>query len=379
MRKALWLTAFLLGAAQVAAAQIRDVAADELTATLLERVRAETHPTCVMAGVVGTPSRVIAACNRDEGMARLERDSVFEIGTLSKVLTGLVLADMVQRGEVKLDDPVAKYSPPDAKLPQRDGRQITLRHLVTHTASLPAMPPDVSPEDFVRRSAGGDSAPLYEALAKVELERPIGGDVVYSNLGFVWLSDALARRAGKRFDALVEERVLRPLRMTSTGVALAPALEAHRVFGHDREYRAVPKLEFPVQFSGATGWSTSMEDMLRLAEALVRRERTPLDDSIAASLQPLHNFNPATSLGYAWILTQRPQGRVAFHNGQTRGMYTGIAVSPATGAAAVVVADAPTFFDDLVLHLVDPRTPLKKPLATSPDAPTKPEESRSIR
>ena len=378
MHKALWFAPFLL-AAQVAAAQLKDAAADDLAATLLDRVRAENHPTCVMVGVVGAPSRVIAACNRDDGMAKLERDSVFELGTLSKVFAGLVLADMVQRGEVKLDDPAALYSPPGAKLPQRDGRQITLRHLVTHTASLPAMPPEVAPDEFLRRTLAGDGAPLYESLAKVELERPIGGDVVYSNLGFLWLSDALARRAGKRFDVLVEERVLRPLRMTSTRVKLTPELEKRRIDGHDRSYKPVPPLEFAPALSGATGWSSSMEDMLRLAEALAGRAPSPLDAAIAASLQPLHNLNPATSLGYAWILTQRPQGRVAFHNGQTRGTYTGIAVSAATGAAAVVVADAPAFFDDLVLHLVDSRTPLKKPLAVSPDAPTKPEESRSIR
>lgn len=338
------------------------------------RLQAESHETCVMAAVVGETQRVVHACTR-EGLPERDRSAIFELGSLSKVLTGALLAEMVRAGEVSLDDPAAKYSPPGAKLPARDGREITLRHLVTHTASLPDLPAGIEPAAFLKQLRERDGAALYDALAAVELERPIGGDVVYSNLGFLWLSDILARRGGKRFDVLLAERVLQPLGMRDTVVELDAARAARRVAGHDRRYRPVEPLAFPPSLSGAIGWHASMDDLVRYAAALAGRTSGPLAETLARTVTPLVNMNVNTSIGYAWFLSQRPYGRVAFQNGEAPGAYAAIAVNVAARTAAVVVADAPGYFDDLALHLVDPRTPLKAPRA---DASGKPPESRRV-
>jgi serine-type D-Ala-D-Ala carboxypeptidase/endopeptidase len=343
------------------------VTSDPLAATILERIAYDKLDVCLMAGVVSAKTRVIFACTRTGESKEPGGDAIFELGSLSKVFAGLVLADMVRRGEVSLDDPVSKYAPPGAKLPARDGREITLRHLVTHTASLPAMPPGIGPAEFMRRTMDGDHAALYEALARVELERPIGGDVAYSNLGFLWLADLIGRRAGKPYDQLLKERVLDPLGMKDTGVRFTPAQAARRVQGHDRAYKPLPPLEFPPSLAAAAGLNASMDDLLKLAAALAGRAKTPLDETIALALSPIHVMPGQSRMGYAWFLSQRADGRIVFHNGETAAAYAAIAVNTATRIASVVLADAPTEFDDLTVHLVEPKGPLKR--LPAPQAP----------
>lgn len=360
MIRAICLMVSGLLALAAAAQEKSGVPDDPLAATILERIAYDKRDVCLMAGVVAEKTRVIFACTRDSGPVALDQGSIFELGSLSKVFAGLLLADMVRRGEVALDDPAARYSLPGAKLPIRDGRDITLRHLVTHTASLPAMPPGIAPEEFLRRSMDGDPAPLYEALARVQLDHPIGADAEYSTLGYLWLSDVLARRAGKPYGELLRERVLEPLGMRDTAARLSPEQAKRRVQGHDRSYQPVPPLEFPPSLAGATGLSASMDDLLKLAEALAGRRKTPLDETIALAISPLQVVSGTARIGYAWFLSQRPDGRIVFHEGRTAGGYAAIAVNTKSRTASVVLADAPTEFDDLALHLVDPKGPLKR-------------------
>src|SRR5215471_21593452 len=101
-------------------------------------------------------------------------DTVFEIGSITKVFTSLVLSDMVQRGEVKLDDPVSKYLPPDVKVPERGGKKIKLLDLATHTSALPRMPTNFAPKDKENPYADYGVDRLYAFLTGYELTREIG-------------------------------------------------------------------------------------------------------------------------------------------------------------------------------------------------------------
>src|ERR1035441_3482541 len=121
-------------------------------------------------------------------------DTVFEIGSTTKVFTSTILADMVQRGEVSLDDPVAKYLPAGVKMPQRDGKQITLIDLATHTSGLPRMPSNFAPKDPRSPYADYTVASLFQFLSSYELKRDIGSQFEYSNMGVGLLGQALARR-----------------------------------------------------------------------------------------------------------------------------------------------------------------------------------------
>src|SRR5688572_7395242 len=144
----------------------------------------------------------------------LDGETVFQIGSVTKVFTGLLLADMVVRGEVGLDDPAAKYLPPGARMPQR-GRPITLIDLSKHWSALPSMPTNFAltarPNPYEAYSA----EQLYAFLNSYELPREPGTQA-YSNLGVALLGRLLARQAGMDYEALLRQRVLGPLGLNNT-------------------------------------------------------------------------------------------------------------------------------------------------------------------
>jgi CubicO group peptidase (beta-lactamase class C family) len=103
----------------------------------------------MVVGIVDPQGRrIVAYGGLDQGDQRsLNGDTIFEIGSITKVFTSLLLADLVQRGEVALADPVAKFLPSEVKVPARGGRQITLRDLSTHSSGLPPFPSNLNPRD----------------------------------------------------------------------------------------------------------------------------------------------------------------------------------------------------------------------------------------
>jgi CubicO group peptidase (beta-lactamase class C family) len=117
---------------------------------------------------------------------------------------------MVAKGEVRLDDPVAKYLPTSVRVPSRNGKQITLIDLATQSSGLPRMPNNFTPADNANPYADYTVAQLYAFLSGYELTRDIGSRYEYSNLGVGLLGHALALRAGKSYEDLVTERILRP-------------------------------------------------------------------------------------------------------------------------------------------------------------------------
>src|SRR6266576_4688218 len=120
---------------------------DEIRKILAERVGENEKDVWIVVGVIGPQGRrIISFGHRNAGDSRpLDGDTVFEIGSVTKVFTAILLADMVEKSEVALADPAAKYLPADVKIPQRDGRSITLVDLATHTSGLRFMPADAPP------------------------------------------------------------------------------------------------------------------------------------------------------------------------------------------------------------------------------------------
>jgi CubicO group peptidase (beta-lactamase class C family) len=343
-------------------------------ARIVEARLAESEtPACIAVGLVAETTQVKFGCTEGAGPVALDEHSIFEIGSITKGFTGLLLADMVGRHEVSLDDAASKYARRGAKLPTRGGKAITLRDLVTHTSGLPRLPPNMKPANPRNPYADFDEDRLYEALAATEIADDGGryGKYEYSNFGFMWLTDLLARRAGKPYDELLRERILDPLGMQETAIALDAEQARRFVAGHAGGYAPMNAWEFPTNVAGVGGLRSSLADMLKLARALAGREDTPLRETIARALAPLRPSYFLTSTGYAWVTYQAPDVRIHRHNGGTGGFRSMLAVNPATRAGAVVLVDSDTSFDDLALHLVDPASPLtKKRLALATDVET---------
>ena len=173
---------------------------DEIRKILVERFGENQTAVGIVVGVIDPQGRrrIISYGYRDVGDARpLNGDTVFEIASVTKVFTALLLADMVEKNEVALSDSASKYLPAAAiKLPERNGHLITLVDLATHTSGLPFMPAN-APSFNDPTAAKYSTGDLKRYLASYQLTRDIGSDWDYSNIGYWVLSEALAARAGK--------------------------------------------------------------------------------------------------------------------------------------------------------------------------------------
>ncbi len=143
------------------------------------------------------------------GSQRLDETSVFEIGSITKVFTTIILADMAEGGKVDLDDPIEKYLPKSVRVPTRKGQSITLAHLATHTSSLPRMPDNFLPSDANNPYADYSVEQMYEFLSGYTLQRDIGAQYEYSNYGGGLLGHILALRSGMSYEELFVQRLRR--------------------------------------------------------------------------------------------------------------------------------------------------------------------------
>src|SRR6185369_1631387 len=197
-------------------------------------------------------TRVVAYNEHKHGEPDFNARTMFEIGSITKTFTASILADMVARGEVKLDDPVSKFLPGTVKVPARGGKQITLLDLATQSSGLPRMPTNFQPKDGANPYADYTVQQMYDFISGYQLPRDIGAQYEYSNLGFGLLGQALALRAGKSYGELVRERILQPLGMNSTTIELSADQKARLAPGHGPNGSVVSNWDIP-GLAGAGG------------------------------------------------------------------------------------------------------------------------------
>jgi serine-type D-Ala-D-Ala carboxypeptidase/endopeptidase len=295
-------------------------------------------------------------------------DTVFEIGSTTKVFTSTILADMVQRGEVSLDDPVAKYLPAEVKIPQRGGKQITLIDLATHTSGLPRMPANFAPKDSGNPYADYTVANLFQFLSSYELTRDIGSKFEYSNMGVGLLGQALSRRAGMDYEALVRARVTGPLKMENTAIALSPGMKSHLAAGHNEARQPAANWDIPT-FAGAGALRSDARDMLTFIAAHLGYVESPLAPAMAAMTKVRRpGGGPQIDVALAWIVAKRDGREIFWHNGGTGGYRCFMGYDPKSRVGVVVLSNMSTKIgvDDIGMHLLDSSAPLAKlsPLTT---------------
>jgi D-alanyl-D-alanine-carboxypeptidase/D-alanyl-D-alanine-endopeptidase len=340
-----------------------DVMTDaEIRKILVERIDVRKQGIGLVVGVIEPAGRRIVAYGvADEKDKRaLNGDTVFEIGSMTKVFTALLLADAVQRGEMALDDPISKYLPADVKVPER-GRRITLRDVATHTSGLPRLPSNFAPKDPANPYADYTVRQMYDFLSSYELTREPGTTYEYSNFAVGLLGHMLARRADTDYETLVRTRITTPLAMKSTTITLSDAMKKRFAQGHNDQRAAVPNWDIPT-LAGAGALRSTANDLLNFLGAALRYHTntlSPAMTSLLATRRPTPI--PATEIALGWHVTKTADGReIVWHNGGTGGFRSYMAIDPKRRTGVVVLANmsTPTGGDDIGLHLLDPASPL---------------------
>jgi CubicO group peptidase (beta-lactamase class C family) len=335
---------------------------------LVDRIDRDRQNVGIVVGVIdgrdAKSRRLITYGSLEKGDSRpLTGDTIFEIGSVSKVFTSLLLADMAQRGEVALTDPVAKYLPADVKAPERNGRAITLQDLATHMSGLPRLPTNMVPKDPANPYADYSIAQLYQFLSTYTLPRDIGSRYEYSNLGGGLLGHVLARRAGMDYEALVRSRITGPLGMTSTSITLSADQQRRLAVGHNDKLASVPNWDLPT-LAGAGAIRSTANDMLTFVAANLGAMPSSLMSAMSAMLADRRSTGmPGIDVALAWHIFTRNGDEIIWHNGGTGGYRPFIGFSPRTKVGVVVLSNTSTSagIDDIGLHVLDARLPLVQP------------------
>jgi D-alanyl-D-alanine-carboxypeptidase/D-alanyl-D-alanine-endopeptidase len=346
----------------------------EIRPILAERIDLQKQGVGIVVGVIDPHGRRIVAYGAPEkGDKRpLDGDTLFEIGSITKVFTALLAADMAQRGEVKLDDPIQKYLPPTVKIPERGGKQITLIDLATHTSGLPRMPENFRPKDPNRPYADYTVDALYSFLSSYELRRDIGIKYVYSNLGFGLLGLGLAQRAGMDYEKLVVTRICDPLGMKSTRITLSAPLRRRFAAGHTSDLVTVPEWEI-TSLAGAGALRSSANDLLTFLAAMMDYTDNPLAAAQKKTLSVKRPTGaPFMETGMGWDIDTRGGTEIISKGGSTAGYNTFIGYSPKTRVGIVALANtsAGEGTTDIGQHLLDARYPLWIPESFPSSEPT---------
>lgn len=335
---------------------------------LVQRIDVDHLDRGVVVGVIDARGpRVIAHGVSDPADNRpVDGKTLFEIGSVTKAFTGLLLADMVRRGEVKLDDPVVKHLPPGSVLPTRQGKAITLLDLTTHTSGLPRLPANMAMVDPKNPYADYTEAQLDAFLRDYTLTRDIGASYEYSNLGVGLLGRALAYRDGGDYEAVLRRRVLAPLGMSDTAITLSPALAARFSVGHAGDLTPTPHWDLPT-LAGAGGLRSSADDLLKLLAAELGYVDTPLKTAMAEQLVPRRPVAGKVQVALGWHIAPNGAGEIVSHGGATMGFQSFVGFDRASGLGVVVLSNTASLIgvENLGLHLL-----VGSPLRTPPKART---------
>ena len=330
---------------------------DDVRAALEQRFKADRTGACIAAGVIDDGTIATAYYCADPGSQRpYDEHTAFEIGSVTKTMTAALLAEFTARGEVALNDPIAKLLPPGTPVPSFNGREITIGEIVTHTSGLPAIPAQYRPPDMNNPYAGVTERDLLDALAATQLAREPGSKWEYSNFAMIVLSYALAKRSGKDYETLLRERLLAPLGMNETYVAHRPP-NVRLAQGHLPNGMPAVPWDFPSDMAGVGGVRATLPDMLRYLEGELGTRESAITPALARTQEQVASVG-GHRMGMNWNLSTRNGHILVSHEGGTGGYSSFAGFDRAAKRAVVLLCDtaltATGGLGSLGSHLLDP-------------------------
>jgi len=349
----------LIAAAPSAIAQAPLPADSAVLAIIKERVQ-DKRSAGIVVGLI-EPSgakHIIVYGDPGPGKLPLDSNSVFEIGSISKVFTSTLLSQLVAEGVVRLDDPVQKFLPANVRIPTRNGKQITLAMLSEQNSGLPRMPNNFTPANPSNPYADYSVQQMYDFLSKYELPRDPGATFEYSNLGVGLLGHVLSLVTRKPYEQLVRERIFVPLKMTHSSITLSPWMQEHLALGHDEKGNVTANWDIPT-LAGAGAIRSTVADMLKFAEANLHPERGAIQQAMAFAQANRAAAGPTMRIGLNWLTTVAGTDTIIWHNGGTGGYRSFLGLMPSRKKAVVVLTNSGgEGADDIGMHMLSPTIPL---------------------
>ncbi|MGA8916427.1 MAG: serine hydrolase domain-containing protein, partial [Nitrososphaeraceae archaeon] len=302
----------------------------------------------------------------------VDQNTIFAIGSNTKVFTTVLLAEMVEDGLIKLNDPIDKYLPPNVTIPQYKGHKITIEDLATHTSGLPEFPSNYCPSFAISNAQSLDDkvqrvrnlmsctknytiGQLYQGLSNTTLTREPGSKYEYSTFGTGLLGHILTLKSNmSSYDELLTERILNVLGMNSTSIYLSDEQKSRLAIGH-LSGQELPLFNISNPLVPGGGLYSSADDLLKFISANIGLIKTKLDSAMQTSHLIRHSTgflipnNIAVSgkngdielyIGLGWLITTNLGNEIIWHNGGTIGGYNAfMGFNPDTKRGIVVLCN----------------------------------------
>ncbi len=352
---------------------------------LVTRVDSQKMATGIVVGIVQPGSSRIVSYGvlGQDDKQKVDGDTEFGIGSITKVFTALVLTDMVRQGQVSLNEPASKYFPSDrVTLPTYDGKPITLVDLATQTSGLPLRPNNLvsgwAEQDEMgqmlkteyKEYAGYTLGDLYKFLSSYKLAHAPGSHYEYSNVNFGLLGLAESKRSGTPYGDLVRQLITGPLAMDDTRMVLSQSERQNTARSYIYYYgQLMPVPTEPLGPLDAAGaYYSTANDLSKFLAAVLGLEKSDLKPAMDAmidirrpgGMRPPDAKSGSTQIALAWNVYADGDDEIVWKNGSVSGYRAFMGYDPKRriGVVALANAQSDNGVDDIGLHILDERVPV---------------------
>ena len=284
-----------------------------------------------------------------EKQIKADQHTLYEIGSITKSFTGLLLAKFVVQNSLVLSTPVNDFLPDSINLTDKKGNPVTLKSLATHSSGLPRLPSNLDVINQFDPYENYDQNSMYSFLGHYT-PRTVGKNFVYSNLGFGLLGDVLSNYKQSPYRSLVSDQILKPLGLKHTYFEVPIAQKLHMAKGY-LGTEEVPLWKFKVM-DAAGGLKASIRDLQHYGNHFIDTASS-FAEIDAAATKSYFTDESANHYGLGWFKDQ--QGMV-FHGGGTGGFRTFIAVDLKNDRVISVMSNSGSSdIEDLAKYLINPK------------------------
>lgn len=323
----------------------------EVVATIEKRIQNGQMPSMALAIIDSSGVQYYNFGKTTQDGKEVDENTIYEIGSISKVFTATLLARQVLEGDLKLEDEINDYLPDSVKVPVMGDAPITFGNLTDHTSGIPRMPTNFAPANPNNPYADYTVQKMYEFISKYEPSRTVGSEYEYSNLAQGLLGHLLAMNKRTTYEALMVATIADPLGMNDTRIGFTERMKQNLALGHTGPY-VVENWDIPT-LAGAGAIRSSASDMAKFISANLGYVDTPLRAAMDMSHTMRHDKAGGMQVGMGWHIKNGREGDVIWHNGGTGGYRTFAGFVKETGKGVVVLTNSSTGADDIGFNLLD--------------------------
>ena len=340
----------------------------EVVKSIEKRIELGLNPSIVIGIVDKDGMHFFNFGKKSANGSAVDEHTIYEIGSITKVFTAILLAQQEIDGKLKIDDLIKNYLPSQVKVPQRGTKEITFGNLSDHTSGLPREPDNrtySSPGNPYGDYYTVDS--MYSFLSRYKLTRDVGSAYEYSNLAQKLLGYILALNTSLTYDSLMIKAIASPLGMIETKVKPDEDKKNNIAIGYSNGFETQDN--YCPAFPASGSIRSSTYDMLKFLAANMGLTQTPLQSAMNKTHEVRHdkgqalNFRMAlgkalglshTRIGLGWWINNGKKGDVIWHDGTTHGYLAFAGFVKETGKGVVVLSNSREDIFDIGLHLLNP-------------------------